>query len=85
LYSTYSSAKAGIVNLVQALSEELINDKIRVNVINPARTNTPMRYKVFGKEPEKTLLNPVIVAKKSLKVLLSDITGQVIDVRNNDD
>lgn len=85
LYSTYSSAKACIVNLVQALSEELINDKIRVNVINPARTNTPMRYKVFGKEPEKTLLNPVIVAKKSLKVLLSDITGQVIDVRNNDD
>ena len=81
MYSTYSSAKAGIVNLVQALSEELINDKIRVNVINPARTNTPMRYK----EPEKTLLNPVIVAKKSLKVLLSDITGQVIDVRNNDD
>lgn len=81
LYSTYSSAKAGIVNLMQALSEELINDNIRVNVINPARTNTPMRFKAFGKEPENSLLNPEIVAEKSLKVLLSDITGQVIDVR----
>lgn len=81
LYSAYSSSKAGIVNLMQALSEELINDNVRVNVINPARTNTPMRTKVFGKEPTNTLLNPATVAKKSLEILLSDITGQVIDVR----
>ena len=34
LYSTYSSTKAGIVNLAQALAEELAIDGIRVNVIN---------------------------------------------------
>lgn len=84
LYSTYSSTKAGIVNLVQALSEELSNDKIRINVINPERTATPMRFKAFGKEPEGSLLQPEKVAEASLKTLLSDLTGQVIDVRKDD-
>lgn len=81
LYSTYSSTKAGIVNLSQALSEELASDDIRINVINPERTATPMRFKAFGKEPEDSLLQPEVVAEASLKTLLSDLTGQVIDVR----
>ena len=81
LYSTYSSAKAGIVNLVQALAEELSPDKISINVINPERCATPMRYKAFGKEPEDSLLSPDVAAEVSLKVLLSNLTGQVIDVR----
>ena len=81
LYSTYSSAKAGIVNLSQALAEELMSDKIKINVINPERTATPMRFKAFGKEPENSLLTPEKVAETSLKTLLSELTGQVIDVR----
>ena len=81
LYSTYSSTKAGIVNLVQALAEELTPDKIRINVINPERCATPMRFKAFGKEPEDSLLSPEKAADISLKTLLSDLTGQVIDVR----
>ena len=81
LYSTYSSTKAGIVNLTQALSEELYQDGIRINVINPERTATPMRYKSFGKEPEGSLLAPEKVAEACLNTLLSDYTGQVIDVR----
>ena len=81
LYSTYSSTKAGIVNLVQALAEELSCDNIRVNVINPERCATPMRFKAFGKEPEGSLLQPEKVAEASLKTLLSDLTGQVIDVK----
>lgn len=81
LYSTYSSTKAAIVNLVQALAEELACDNIRVNVINPERCATPMRFKAFGKEPEGSLLQPEKVAEASLKTLLSDLTGQVIDVK----
>lgn len=81
LYSTYSSTKAGIVNLAQAIAEELSFDKIRVNVINPERCATPMRFKAFGKEPKNSLLNPEKVAEASLKTYLSDITGQVIDVK----
>ena len=81
LYSTYSSTKAGIVNLSQALAEELAADDIRINVINPERTATPMRFKAFGKEPEGSLLQPEVVAEASLKTLLTNLTGQVIDVR----
>ena len=84
LYSTYSSTKAGIVNLVQALAEELESDGIRINVINPERCATPMRFKAFGKEPEGSLLKPEKVAEASLKTLLSDLTGQVIDVKRNE-
>lgn len=83
MYSTYSSTKAGIVNLAQALAEELISDSIRVNVINPERTATPMRFKAFGKEPDGSLLAPEKVAETSIKVLLSDLTGQVVDVRRS--
>jgi len=81
LYSTYSSTKAGIVNLVQALAEELASDGIRINTINPERTATPMRFKAFGKEPEGSLLSAEKVAEASIKTLLSDLTGEVIDVR----
>ena len=82
-YSTYSAAKAGIVNLVQALSEELISDGIRINAMNPERTNTPMRFRAFGEEPEGSLLSAEKVAEASLKTVLSDLTGQVVDVRRD--
>ena len=81
LYSTYSSSKAAVVNLAQALSEELSEDNVRINVINPERTKTPMRINAFGIEPDDTLLSADKVADVSLKVLLSDLTGQIIDVR----
>lgn len=81
MYSTYSSSKAAVVNLMQALSEELYDNNIRINVINPARTATPMRYNAFGKEDECSLLKPELVAETSLKVLLSELTGQVVDIR----
>ncbi len=79
MYSLYSSAKAAIVNLVQALSEEW--EHVQINAINPERTNTPMRFKNFGKEPENTLLTPEEVAVASINALFSDFSGQVIDVK----
>ena len=81
-YSIYSSAKSAVVNLAQALAEEWEEDEIRVNVINPERTKTPMREENFGKEPDKTLLMPKVVAEATLHTLLSRCTGQVINVRN---
>ena len=69
LYSIYSSTKAAIVNLVQALAEEWSKDEIRVNVINPERTATPMRFSNFGKEPEGSLLSADVVAEKTLDAL----------------
>lgn len=80
-YSIYSSLKAAVVNFMQALSQEWDADGVRVNVINPERTKTPMRLRNFGNEPERTLLSPEDVAEVSLQTLLLPISGQVVDVK----
>ena len=83
-YSLYSSAKAATVNLTQALADEWAEDGVRINCINPERTATPMRTRAFGDEPADSLLSAHTVAETSLSVLLSPMTGQVVDVRRDD-
>jgi len=80
-YSMYSSTKAAVVNLTQALADEWADDGISVNVVNPERTRTPMRLEAFGEEPEDSLLDSEVVAGTTLDILVSSLTGQVIDVR----
>ena len=80
-YGMYSATKAATVNLTQSLSEEWAEEGVRVNCINPERTKTGMRTRAFGDEPEGTLLSAEAVALASIDTLLSDITGQIIDVR----
>jgi ribitol-5-phosphate 2-dehydrogenase (NADP+) / D-ribitol-5-phosphate cytidylyltransferase len=83
-YSLYSSAKAAVVNLTQALADEWSTSGVRVNCINPERTATPMRTRAFGAEPAGTLLPSEEVARRSLDVLLSDQTGAIIDIRRDE-
>ena len=80
-YSIYSSTKAAVVNLTQALAEEWAPQRVRVNCVNPERTSTPMREAAFGQEPANSLLSSQAVALTSIDVLLSDLSGQVVDVR----
>jgi 2-C-methyl-D-erythritol 4-phosphate cytidylyltransferase len=82
-YSLYSSAKAAVVNLTQALADEWAGE-VRVNCINPERTGTPMRTKAFGDEPEGTLLSSMEVARQSIDILLAQQTGHIIDIRRED-
>lgn len=81
MYSVYSSTKAAIVNLVQALAEEWASQNIRVNCINPERTKTPMRINAFGVEPEGSLLEAKYVGVASINTLADNMTGEVIDVK----
>ncbi|QGY39570.1 2-C-methyl-D-erythritol 4-phosphate cytidylyltransferase [Pseudodesulfovibrio cashew] len=85
LYTVYSSTKAAVVNLTQGLAEELHADGVRINAINPERTNTPMRRENFGVEPEHTLLSAEAVAKATIDTLLADFSGMVVDVRRETD
>lgn len=80
-YSLYSSSKAAIVNLTQALSEEWQSTDVKVNCINPERTDTPMRRKNFGIEPPDSLLTASYVAQSTLSVMASHCTGQIILIR----
>lgn len=80
-YSLYSSSKAAVVNFVQAISNEWDDFKIKVNCINPERTFTPMRIRNFGNENFNTLLSADTVAIASISTILSEHSGQVIDVK----
>ena len=80
-YSLYSATKAGVVNLTQALAEEWAESGVRVNSINPQRTDTPMRTAAFGKEPEGTLLSAETVATVTTQMLGTELTGQIVSVR----
>jgi 2-C-methyl-D-erythritol 4-phosphate cytidylyltransferase len=82
-YSLYSATKAALVNFTQALADEWVVDGVRVNVVNPDRTRTPLRTKAFGNEPADTLLSARAVALASIDTLISSATGHVIDVRRD--
>lgn len=80
-YSAYSATKAGVVNLTQALAEEWEQSHVRINCINPQRTHTPMRTQAFGEEPLDSLLDPADVARVTLNVAASELTGQIVTVQ----
>lgn len=79
-YGVYSGAKAAIVNFTQALAEE--RKDLRVNVLVPQRTDTPMRRSNFPNETGH-LLHPEVVALKAIDLLKSqEITGSIVEVKN---
>lgn len=79
--AVYSATKAAVVNLMQGLAAEYLPFGVRINAINPERTSTPMRMANFGNEPADALLKPESVARATLATLVSDATGEVVDVR----
>lgn len=82
-YSLYSSTKAAVVNFTQALAEEWQPHGIKVNVINPERTATPMRIENFGIEPKESLLSSEEVAEFTLSGMSFEHTGQVFTIKND--
>jgi ribitol-5-phosphate 2-dehydrogenase (NADP+) / D-ribitol-5-phosphate cytidylyltransferase len=83
-YVAYSGSKAAVVNIAQGLAEEWAPDGIRVNAVSPERTDTPMRRAAFPEESRKGMLQADEVAEATLRLLRSDLTGQVLDVRRHD-
>jgi ribitol-5-phosphate 2-dehydrogenase (NADP+) / D-ribitol-5-phosphate cytidylyltransferase len=82
-YVAYSASKAGIVNMAQGLAEEWHADGIRVNAVSPERTDTPMRRRAFPNEAHALLLTADEVARATIRLIRSDLTGQVLDVRRH--
>jgi 2-C-methyl-D-erythritol 4-phosphate cytidylyltransferase len=83
-YVAYSGSKAAVVNIAQGLAEEWAPDRIRVNAVSPERTDTPMRRSAFPEESRAGMLQPGEVAEATLRLIRSDLTGQVLDVRRHD-
>ena len=82
-YVAYSASKAAVVNMAQGLAEEWHDEGIRVNAVSPERTDTPMRRRAFPDESHALLLTPEEVARATVRLIRSDLTGQVLDVRRH--
>ena len=80
----YSGSKAAVVNMVQGLADEWATQGIRVNAVSPERTDTPMRRRAFPDESRTGMLAADDVAIATLRLIRSDLTGQVVDVRRSD-
>ncbi len=83
-YVAYSASKAAVVNVVQGLADEWADDRIRVNAVSPERTDTPMRRRAFPDESPVGMLTAAEVAVATLRLLRSDLTGQVVDIKRHD-
>lgn len=83
-YVAYSASKAALVNMAQGLSDEWADDGIRVNAVSPERTDTPMRQRAFPAEDRSGMLDARTVALATLRLISSDLTGQVLDVKRHD-
>lgn len=80
-FATYSATKAAVVNFTQGLAEELF--PLKVNVVVPQRTNTPMRRRNFPNENENDLLPPESIAKVVCDLLKDHLTtGAILEVKN---
>jgi len=78
-YALYSASKAALVNMTQAIADE--EPDVRINIVNPERTKTPMRINAFGDETGVTMLTADEVAIATIRSLLSRETGSVFDVK----
>jgi 2-C-methyl-D-erythritol 4-phosphate cytidylyltransferase len=83
-YVAYSASKAAVVNMTQGFADEWAPDGIRVDAVSPERTATPMRRRAFPGEDPSAMLDANDVALATLRLLQSDLTGQVVDVKRHD-
>jgi NAD(P)-dependent dehydrogenase (short-subunit alcohol dehydrogenase family) len=84
-WGAYAVSKAGLESLTQVLAEELAQDGIRVNSVNPAATRTAMRAQAYPAEDPLTLPTPEGILPIFL-YLASDasaaVTGQSLEARD---
>ena len=83
-WSAYAAAKSAVIGFSSAISEELAEYNIRVFIICPGRTATPLRRILAPTEDPREIMQPQTVAKAILNCLRKDfqpMEGQPIIVR----
>lgn len=84
-WGAYAVSKAGTEGFTEVLADEVKEDGVRVNAVNPAATRTQMRAAAYPGEDPLTLPTPAEVVPVFL-YLASDasahITGKSLDARD---
>lgn len=81
--SAYAATKAGVINLTESLSDELLKHNINVNAVMPGTIDTPSNRKAMPRAKFSNWVKPVEIAK--IMVFLSSddaepVSGAVIPV-----
>lgn len=80
--SVYGATKAAVVNFTQGLSEE--RRDVKVNVITPQRTQSPMRSAHFPLEPKESLLSTKQIANQIVEILQRGCsTGIIYEIKKS--
>ena len=84
-WSAYAASKSGVISFSNAIAEELSSYNIRIFVICPGRTATPLRAILAPREDPHTIMQPDAVARIILYCMTEEaqvIEGQPIIVRD---
>lgn len=79
----YGSAKAALVYLTRAMSQDLAPDRVRVNGVSPGAVATSMRRQLFPDEDARSLMAPEAIARSIVEMTgpaFSPMTGAVLDM-----
>lgn len=79
-YMLYSASKASLVSIVKSAAPILKEKNVFLNLLNPSKTNTKMRRRIFPFENTNDLLQPNEVAISILKLSLSNESGGIVDL-----
>jgi ribitol-5-phosphate 2-dehydrogenase (NADP+) / D-ribitol-5-phosphate cytidylyltransferase len=84
LYPLYSASKAALFNLWQSARDQFADTDIRIHLLNPVRTLTPMA--TAGKEidPNLDYLQPEQVAREIFRLAQPDCVSSCVDMTFED-
>ena len=84
-WGAYAVSKFGLEGFTQVLADELRNEGIRVNALNPGGTRTAMRAAAVPGEDPRTLPAPEAITSAFLYLASEasrDVTGRSLDARD---
>jgi len=83
-WGAYAVSKFGVEGLTQVWAQELQEENIRVNAVNPGGTRTQMRAAAYPEEDPKTLPTPEDISPVFLWLARADtnINGQSFEARD---
>jgi NAD(P)-dependent dehydrogenase (short-subunit alcohol dehydrogenase family) len=82
-WGAYATSKAALDMMVKSWAAELVETKVRVNLLSPGAVRTAMRAHAFPGEDPNTLATPATIAETFLPLVLPSCTrhGETVEAQ----